>query len=224
MLNNTNTLVHFCEKKYIYSNYIAEFYNTISNIFYIIFGLYWLYFLNKNNIVEINNFCYSTLFIGIGSSLLHSTNNYYMELVDEFSMVLLNILILDKFNKLYNGNKNKKSLVLINNITLFSLSSSSIYYLINKSFEFFINIYSFSIVVILSNMFLYNINNSIKFKILSSLLIGKFFWELEQNYCYMFYPVFIFHSLWHFATALTCYYIINFMYIIEGQKKIKNDK
>ena len=224
MLNNTNTLVQFCEKKYIYSNYIAEFYNTISNIFYIIFGLYWLYFLNKNNISEINNFCYSTLFIGIGSSLLHSTNNYYMELVDEFSMVLLNILILRKFNKHYNSNKNKQSLVLINNITLFSLSSSSIYYLINKSFEFFINIYSFSIVVILSNMFLYNINNSIKFKISSSLLIGKFFWHLEQNYCYMFYPVFIFHSLWHFFTAITCYYIMNFMYITEAQKKIKNDK
>ena len=44
MLNNTNALIQFCEKKYIYSNYITEFYNTFSNIFYIIFGLYWLYF------------------------------------------------------------------------------------------------------------------------------------------------------------------------------------
>ena len=224
MLNNTNTLVKFCEKKYIYSNYIAEFYNTISNIFYLIFGIYWLYIFNKNNIVGINCFCYSTIFIGIGSVLFHSTSNYYMELVDEFSMFLLNILILDKFNKLYNSNKNKKSLVLLNNITIFSLNLSFIYYVINKSFEFFLNVYGISIVIILSNMFLYNINNNIKFKILSSLLIGKIFWELEQKYCYMFYPVFIFHSLWHFFTALTCYYIMNFMYITEAQKKIKNDK
>ena len=107
MLNNTNTLVKFCEKKYIYSNYIAEFYNTISNIFYLIFGIYWLYIFNKNNIVGINCFCYSTIFLGIGSILFHSTSNYYMELVDEFSMFLLNILILDRFNKLYNSNKNK---------------------------------------------------------------------------------------------------------------------
>ena len=113
MLNNTNTLVHFCEKKYIYSNYIAEFYNTFSNIFYIIFGLYWLYFLNKNNISGINNFCYSILFIGIASSLLHSTNNYYMELVDEFSMVLLNILILRKFNKHYNSNSSSIGVIVV---------------------------------------------------------------------------------------------------------------
>ena len=145
-----------------------------------------------------------------------------MEIVDEFSMFLLNILILDKFNKFYNNNtnnkNNKKSLVLLNNLTIFSLNFSFIYYLINKSFNFFLHFYGVSIVIIVLNLYLNNINNTIKFKTLGSLLCGKFFWQLEQNLCYMFYPIFIFHSLWHFFTALSCYYIINVMYIIEFQK------
>ena len=126
-------LIQFCEKKYIYSNYITEFYNTFSNIFYIIFGLYWIIFLNKNNISELNYFCYSVIFVGISSGL-YSTSNYYMELIDEFSMFLLNMLILDKFS---NFNIKKNLLVFLNNITIFSLNISFIYYIINKSFTFF---------------------------------------------------------------------------------------
>lgn len=225
MLNNTNALVQFCEKKYIYSNYITEFYNTFSNIFYIIFGLYWLYFLNKNNISELNYFCYSVIFVGISSGLFHSTSNYYMELIDEFSMFLLNMLILDKFN---NINSKKNLLVFLNNITIFSLNISFIYYIINKSFTFFVNSFGISIAIILLNLYFHNINNidnidnkNIKFKIIGSLSIGKIFWLAEQNLCNIFYSIFICHSLWHFFTALTCYYTLNYIYIIESQKKLK---
>ena len=35
-----DTSVHFCEDKYVHSYWIAEYFNTISSIFYILVGVY----------------------------------------------------------------------------------------------------------------------------------------------------------------------------------------
>lgn len=206
-----NALIQFCEHKYVYSNYIAEYFNTISNLSYIFVGLYWL----KSEYKYLKNLCYSCILTGIGSMLLHSTGNYYMELIDELSMFLITLNMLELFNKncIYN--------VFIFNfyIKIFTFISI-IYYLIYQSYTFFVNIITINIIAIIINIiFIKNISNKIKYTPILFILIAKICWEIEQSYCKYFYPFFILHSLWHIFGSISINGVINIF--IENNKKNK---
>lgn len=88
--------IDWCELNYINSEYIAEYWNTITGIFLIISGVMF-YNLNKdlimsNNIYIRQNFknIYNLLIlVGIGTMLFHGTLLYPFQLLDEIPMILL---------------------------------------------------------------------------------------------------------------------------------------
>ena len=76
-------LISFCEPKYDVMPQIAEFWNTISNIGFLLVGWKW-FFRTKQKFPPF--FCF---FTGIGSILFHATIHYWGECFDEFAMIFL---------------------------------------------------------------------------------------------------------------------------------------
>jgi hypothetical protein len=88
--------IDWCEDNYVYSNYIAEFYNSISNIPYILFYFLGLYSFKKMKCKRKDRLLYGgLLFTGISSFYFHATLSLYGQLLDEFSIILLltNVLL-----------------------------------------------------------------------------------------------------------------------------------
>ncbi|CAL8095111.1 unnamed protein product [Orchesella dallaii] len=91
----------WCEINYEISPFIAEFWNTISNLGMIIppvFGIYEIIRLGLER-----KFIYthvSLIAVGIGSWAFHMTLQYYMQLLDELPMVFGNVLLIYQLTEL----------------------------------------------------------------------------------------------------------------------------
>lgn len=84
----TSTL-DWCEENHIVSPYIAEYFNTLSNLNYIFLGLLGLYSCYSTR-SELRNYLSvggAILTIGTGSFLFHMTLLYEMQLCDELPML-----------------------------------------------------------------------------------------------------------------------------------------
>jgi hypothetical protein len=84
--------INWCELDYIKSEYIAEYWNTLTGIFLIISSLY-SYIKNydiKHHEVKILHYSNILLFIvGIGTMMFHGTLVYIWQLLDEIPMMLI---------------------------------------------------------------------------------------------------------------------------------------
>lgn len=71
---DTTSTLDWCENNYELSWYIAEFYNTVTNLAMILPGLYGMYEVSKYNLEFRFFMSYLLLFlVGVGSSLFHMT-------------------------------------------------------------------------------------------------------------------------------------------------------
>ena len=103
--------IDWCERNYEVTGYIAEFWNTVTNLVMILFPMYAVYWslrqrskqfeqiskVRRNN-PEKNKFLYvvpmpfiycqlALLMVGIGSWMFHMTLLYSMQLLDELPMI-----------------------------------------------------------------------------------------------------------------------------------------
>ena len=78
---NPDASVSFCEDKYNVLPYVAEYYNTMSAISYLIVGLI------LKNFTKLKKISNSILFLGVGTMLLHGTLRKYGQWVDECGML-----------------------------------------------------------------------------------------------------------------------------------------
>lgn len=86
--------IDWCERNYEVTQYIAEFWNSISNLFFIIPPLAVCIKLWHRNVerVYLLSLVYMA-FTGIGSFAFHATLRYEMQLWDELGMVRSQILL-----------------------------------------------------------------------------------------------------------------------------------
>ena len=85
---NKTSNVNFCESKYEVSFYFAEFWNTISNLIYIVPVIGVIYCLSRHKPVDVTfifSFCIA-VFMGCGSWMFHMTMKFRFQLWDELSM------------------------------------------------------------------------------------------------------------------------------------------
>lgn len=161
--------IDWCEKNYITSEYIAEYWNTVTGLFLIISGIIFYNknknLINTNNLDIIQNFknVYNLLIlVGIGTMLFHGTLLYPFQLLDEIPMILLAsqyIEILLNLN-IVQVIFNKHMLLFFNHIILtvpFLSIIISLSYFVNISlqiitFHFTLKIAELSLVYILYNL------------------------------------------------------------------------
>lgn len=83
----TSTL-DWCEENYIVTQYIAEFWNTLSNLAMIVPSFAGLYYAFRNNLERRFMLCFISLaLVGCGSWNFHMTLLYEMQLFDELPML-----------------------------------------------------------------------------------------------------------------------------------------
>jgi len=77
-----DTSVHFCENKYVNNEWVGEYYNTLSSLFYVIVGILFL----NTRIAKLGE---GLILVGIGAFMLHMTLRAYGQMFDEISMIVL---------------------------------------------------------------------------------------------------------------------------------------
>lgn len=82
--------VDWCEQNYEHSQYIAEYYNTLSNVLLVFIPLLNIYLarpFSKHISNDINLIWGLLTFVGVGSGYFHATLSYSGQLIDELAIL-----------------------------------------------------------------------------------------------------------------------------------------
>ena len=194
-----DTSVTFCEESYKESKYIAEYYNTLTGVGYILVSLPFLR-------TKVRNLAIICIFLGIGTILLHMTQRIYGQIMDEVSMLMLSYGILSKMNEFYNP---KYGIFLIGA------------YL--KFYDKFIVFFTMFLIIILCIVKeSKNLKSNKNFKNASVIImsIGMILWMLDQFACTHVKKYYL-HSYWHICTSISIF--IGF-YCINDSTQDSNSK
>ena len=185
---NKDTSVYFCEDKYTKSKYIAEYYNTFSGISYCLVGYY---FYNKQ-IKDIGIILY---LLGVGTCLLHATQRYYGQWLDECSMLTLSFFIIKRL-RLKQGKMTKNNILVLMLMIYFYFESIFCYFLL-----LFISLLIY-IYLIAKKMDI----NKLYFKIyLNVFIISAVCWVLDQVLC-DYVKNYYLHAIWHVGTSIAIFF------------------
>ena len=186
--------IRFLEPSYVVSPYIAEFWNTISNLgFFLLPLLYW-----KTSISHL--LLYSILMIGTGSLLFHGTARHVAEIVDEAAMIFfLTLLLYPTWGHL----------IPLMNVSLY------VFYMIRSSFVAFFLLFLLNMVLLIHSF-------PRAWHALGWFLLGSLCWMCGQYLS--FPTFYFFHALWHVCTTLAishlCTYIIRRDHVHKKNGKI----
>lgn len=98
MFSYQSSSIDWCEQNYVYSNYIAEFWNTITNILVMILGISGLYLSSNYEAYNLYNnrpaYRYKIyygllLFIGFGSFVFHGMLSRFGQILDEGAILTM---------------------------------------------------------------------------------------------------------------------------------------
>ena len=182
--------VSFCEEKYVVSDYIAEYYNTMSALSYVIVGiLFYRTRLKELSIIMI--------LLGLGTALLHGTLRFYGQWLDEISMLILSFFIIKEIRK---ERFNKRT----NNLYLLSLILP--YFIFERFFCYFFLVFcSLQIYIYLiarKKIKKYTLEYYLIKSYSIILLLSGICWVLDQLFC-EYVRDYQLHAVWHAGTALS---------------------
>lgn len=186
--------VSFCEDKYIVSDYIAEYYNTMSALSYVIVGL--LFYKTK-----LKKLSKIIILLGIGTALLHSTLRFYGQWIDELSMLILSFYIIKEIRQMR-----------------FSITTSE-WYLLLLIFPYFLFERYFSyFFVVFSSLQIYTYTISRKnydectrevYYLIKAylivLILSSICWLGDQLFC-DYVQDYQLHAVWHVGTSLALFF------------------
>ncbi|KAG1550982.1 hypothetical protein G6F47_003131 [Rhizopus delemar] len=102
--------IDWCEENYHVSPYLAEFFNTTTNLMFMFLSLFGIYNTIKNGFSSSFIIAYlGVMFVGFGSWCFHMTLQYEMQLLDELPMIYVaSIMVWHIFKADPNHKKNYK--------------------------------------------------------------------------------------------------------------------
>ena len=192
-----DTTISFCEEPYAQSRYIAEFWNTWSNLAYVAVGA-------RHILQGSERGCgWWLVLVGIGSACFHATARYYAQLLDELPMIgfvthaLLSLAPMDA----------RMARPAVRAVVCALSATTLVAYVLAHDYEVFI--IGFSILVLLIQERLLRstaLAMSRKFSRQGFCLIvaARFVWELEQRFCARWPLLAWGHVAWHVLSALAC--------------------
>ena len=191
-----DTTIDFCETTHDKSIYIAEYYNSLSGSSYALVGFYFL----STKFYKIG---YTLISLGLGTILLHSTQRWYGQYLDELSMLYLSFQVIEYLRFKQHKQTSKLWLPLglsiyLHNynvlfLTMFAMCQVYILFFLKKpppkkNNELTVKIYNF----------LY------KFFFIFSLML----WILDQTLCEYVKDYYL-HALWHVGTSISIFFGLN---------------
>ncbi len=186
--------VSFCEDKYIVSDYIAEYYNTMSALSYVIVGL--LFYKTK-----LQKLSKIIILLGIGTALLHSTLRFYGQWIDELSMLILSFYIIKEIRQMRFGITTSEWYLLL---LIFP------YFLFERYFSYFfvvfssLQIYTYTI----SRKNYDECTRQVYYLIkayLIVLILSSICWLGDQLFC-DYVQDYQLHAVWHVGTSLALFF------------------
>ena len=185
--------VVFCENKYNVSNYIAEYYNTMSALSYVIVGL--LFYKTK-----LRKLSKIIILLGVGTALLHSTLRFYGQWLDEISMLILSFYIIKEIRQMrFDITTSEWYLVLL----IFP------YFLFERYFSYFFIVFS-SLQIYTYTISRKNYDECTRqvyylIKAYSIILVlSSICWLGDQLFC-DYVQDYQLHAVWHVGTALSLF-------------------
>ena len=190
---NRDATIVFYEVPYNQSNYIAEFYNSLSGLIYTVIGILFL----KTKIYKMGQ---TMVVLGIGTASLHATQRWQGQCLDEVSMLYLSYQVITHIRTL--NNKKTSRLWIPAGLTIYAQSYNFV----------FILLFAISQVYILFalkkptpkkefEMQAYIYNKIYKWLFLASGII----WSIEHV---GYYPndMYHLHAWWHIGTGVSIFF------------------
>jgi dihydroceramidase len=183
--------VSFCEDKYVVSDYIAEYYNTMSALSYVIVGL--LFYRTR-----LKNLSLIIISLGLGTALLHSTLRYYGQWLDELSMLVLSFYIIKEIRRLRFKKKISEFYLLPLILPYFIFEGYFCYF-----FLVFASLQVYTYIIIQKDYKDYSTKEYLLVKGYSGVLIfSSLCWVADQLFCESVRNYQL-HAVWHVGTALS---------------------
>lgn len=218
----------WCEGNYQVTPFIAEFWNTISNVVMIIpplVGIYQAIRLNLEQRYVWLQFCF--FLVGLGSWSFHMTLRYGMQIADELPMVFGSCYYIYTLFEVCRPPKSRIHLPLAVSLMSYSIIATVVYVII-KAPVLFHCIYGVTVVITMLKA-LYNIKTMTPCKQVSQLYytslltytFGFALWLIDNHLCYqvkfvrnsvpsVISPVTQLHAWWHALAGLATYQSIVF--------------
>ncbi|BFZ00462.1 hypothetical protein BsWGS_03501 [Bradybaena similaris] len=178
--------IDWCEENYVVSLYVAEFWNTVSNVVMIFAPLVMVYFGRQDN--HEKRFIYSFLalsVVGIGSWLFHMTLRYSMQLMDELPMIWgSSVQIYSLY--LMKSKPDEESFILRRLLIAYCIVVTLVYILINDPIFHQVS-YAVMVccIVVLASRICLTSNCSKLFFLVSLLtyILGFLLWNIDNIFC-----------------------------------------
>lgn len=215
------TNIVWCEghtHNYYFTSFLAEFFNSISNVSFVLVSIYGLYSSRKKHYPVSFFFSELSMFVvGISSFFFHAMQTDLGEFLDEFGMSILGY-----FYCQISGKKVTKEFNLV-------LGLLWLYYLYDKSHEIFQVIFLLQILMTIKNIIFISGMSKDIFLSVFCLVVAKAHWSHERllhdnEICpmslnnYSFYN----HTIWHIMSSLGHFFLMKHFRVFHTKNNIKN--
>jgi len=201
-----DSTIDFCEANYAVTYWVAEFFNTLSSLPMIAWGLLGLILTQKYATNETRfKFCFMALmFIGFGSTLFHASLRFKYQMLDEMPMLVSTTvgLYVCLTLELPPGQTNWKLAVLLVSVTVVEI----ILYLTFEIWPIFFIGFAHNIAIgtyVVVKHYRHLMGKYVLYAI-ASYYIASVFWFIDMFFCDRVQR-FHLHSLWHFGAGYGSY-------------------
>ena len=216
-----SSLVNWCEEDYVHFNFIAETWNTLSNLVTILYGVVLLVHYKKYQ-VETRFIAATSLMIlvGVGSASFHGTLKYHFQLLDELPMLYLTCSL--SYIVIQMPSKCRPHPYLPN-LAIFMCFVLTVLHVLFKDAELFFAAFG----ILLAPAFIYPFKHrtigpfelAMKFSAVC-MFSGFICWETDRFLCKYTHFLYL-HSWWHVFTAISGVYWLNAMVFLRKRYVLK---
>lgn len=114
---------NFCEENYVVTKFIGELINSITNLAYIIYGIYGLRKLQQRGIRDVSRAIpyWGLISVGLCSTAFHVSLKYHTQMMDDLSMLFTTTPVLHRILTVNSTPENSRHIAIILAVALFSL-------------------------------------------------------------------------------------------------------
>jgi dihydroceramidase len=227
---NVTATLDWCEENYSHSHYVAEFYNTFSNLIFLAFAIFGMKNCYSEKLEARFYWTYTGLLtVGVGSFLFHGTLQYHYQLLDELPMIYVTLMFwynLTNTNyKQDDPNNFLRDLVQIMFIGALGLGITMVYVFHTTNPIFHQVAYGILVACVIFKCFFAFLTTTdpvvrYLFPVAVSSFLGGFaVWNVDNAFCSYVHPLKL-HAWWHILTAYGSYLCM--VYCIYARNQILN--